>query len=58
MSKKSTKTNKAFTDNLGRLNNNKNIIILDSSNFSDIQPGSISLMSAINSLRITKANIK
>ena len=58
MTKKSTKTNKAFTDNLGRLNNNKNIIILDSSNFSDIQPGSISLMSAINSLRITKANIK
>ena len=28
MSKKSTKSNKAFTDNLGRLNNNKNIIIV------------------------------
>lgn len=55
---KSGKGHQIFTNTNGQLNLNKNIIILDSTNFSDIQPGSISLMSAINSLRISKINIK
>ena len=49
---------KVYTDSKGRLNLNDKIIILDSSNFTNIQPGSISLMSMINSQRITKANLK
>ena len=49
---------KVYTDTKGRLNLNDKIIILDSSNFTNIQPGSISLMSMINSQRITKANLK
>ncbi len=58
MTSVSNKNLRVYTDSIGRLNLNDKIIILDSSNFTNIQPGSISLMSMINSQRITKANIK
>jgi len=42
----------------GEFNLCKRIILLDSSNFTNIQPGPISLMSMLNSLRVVKMILK
>jgi hypothetical protein len=54
MIKKRDKMPYIYCNKNGELNLCKKIILLDSSNFTNIQPGPISLMSMLNSLRIVK----
>ena len=58
MLKKNKKMPNIYCTQNGEFNLCKRIILLDSSNFTNIQPGPISLMSMLNSLRVVKMILK